>query len=211
MKKKTSKVKAKTTAQQGKIKKQAKAAPRASSQSMTNKYSGDITSLILRDHEPLKKLILILKDSELDISKKHPAYREFKNTLTAHAKAEEESLYIHMKEEDEGKELRVEGYEGDTEHAIADDLINEIDEVTDNDDKWMAKVKVLAELVDHHIKEEEKEFFKKIRKEFGAEERIKIGKEYSRLLNQFSADEDEDESEDDYEKTKPTNSTDVWA
>lgn len=170
---------------------------------------GDITSLILRDHEPLKKLISTLKDSEVAISKKRPAYKEFRQALTVHAKAEEESLYVHMKEEDEGADLRVEGFEGDTEHTIADGLIKEIDGIRSNDDQWMAKVKVLAELVEHHIKEEEKEFFKKIRKEFGTVERIEIGKEYSRLLNQFSADEDEDEAED--EKRKPTETAEVWA
>ncbi len=172
--------------------------------------SDDITSLILKDHAPLKKLILTLKDPKVEIMKKRPAYIEFKRALTAHAKAEEESLYIHMKEEAEGDDLRIEGYEGDTEHAIADTLFKEIDYIGSNDDKWMAKVKVLAELVDHHIKEEEKEFFKRIRKEFDATERIEIGKEYSRLFSQFS-EEDEEEEMDEDKKRKPSESAEIWA
>ena len=174
-----------------------------------NISAGDITSLILRDHTPLKKLILALKDSKIEISKKQPAYEDFKRALTIHAQAEEESLYVHMKEEDEGDDLRVEGYEGDTEHSLALELIKEIDEIRGNDDQWMAKVKVLAELVEHHLKEEETTFIKKIRKEFGAVERIEIGKEYSRLLNQFSADIDAEE--EDEEKTKPIESAEIWA
>lgn len=173
--------------------------------------AGDITTLILRDHMPLKKLILTLKDSKVEISKKRPAYQEFKRALTVHAQAEEESLYVHMKEEDEGDDLRVEGYEGDTEHAIAFSLIKKIDETLNNEDKWMAKVKVLAELVDHHIKEEEKEFMKKIRKELGTVERIEIGKEYTRLFNQFSADEDANDEAENNDKTKPTVTAEVWA
>ncbi len=47
----------------------------------------------------------------------------------------------------------------------------------------MAKVKVVAELVEHHIEEEEGEMFKEIRKEFDKEIRMQIGEDYTRLLN----------------------------
>ena len=146
--------------------------------------SKDITALILRDHEPIKELILILKDSEVSITKKRPAYAEFEKILSHHAKAEEKSLYVHMKKEDN---LRLEGLEGDVEHTLADQLIKEIDQIKNDDDTWMAKVKVLSELVDHHVKEEEKEVLKQVRKEFDVDTRIEIGKEYSQLLSQFQA------------------------
>ena len=140
----------------------------------------EITNLIMRDHEEIKKFILILKNSKMEISKKKPAFAEFEQVLSRHAKAEQESLYDYMKDEDE---LRVEGLEGDTEHALADQLIEEIELASNDDDKWMAKVKVLAELVDHHVKEEEKNLLKKVRKEIDLNTRIKIGKEYSNLFS----------------------------
>lgn len=144
--------------------------------------SKDITALILRDHEPIKKLILILKDSEVGINKKRPAYAEFEKILSNHAKAEEESLYVHMKEEDN---LRMEGLEGDIEHTLADQFMKEIAQIKNDDDSWLAKVKVLSELVDHHIKEEEKDVLAQVRKEFDVDTRIDIGREYSQLLSQF--------------------------
>ena len=144
--------------------------------------SGDIASLILKDHKPIKELILILKDPDVSISEKQTAYAEFEPTLSCHARAEEESLYVYLKQEDD---LRIEGLEGDTEHAIADQLMNEINESEGDDDTWMAKVKVLAEIVDHHVKEEEKDVLKEVRKDFSSEERKEIGKVYSRLLNQY--------------------------
>lgn len=142
----------------------------------------DISALILRDHKPIKELILILKDPEASFATKQPAFEEFELLLSCHAKAEEESLYVHLKEDDD---LRAEGLEGDTEHAIADQLMLEVNQSEGDEDIWMAKVKVLAEVVDHHIKEEEKEVLKKARKEFGAEEREAIGAEYSELLNKY--------------------------
>ena len=199
-----------------KAKPKSKTSSKASGQSNANgkaiNRSNDIISLIMIDHEPLKKLIMTLKDSKVEITKKRPAYREFKRALTVHARAEEESLYVHMKEEDEGEDLRVESFEGDAEHAIADNLIKEIDYIGTNDDKWMAKVKVLAELVEHHIKEEEKEFFKRIRKEFTTDERAEIGKEYINLFSRFSEDADDEDFDDDDEdkKRKPSETAEIW-
>ena len=148
--------------------------------------SEEITALIRRDHEPIKKLILILKDSEVGIAKKRPAYTEFEHLLSQHAKAEEKSLYVHMKSEDD---LKIEGLEGDTEHNIADTLMKEIDGISNDENLWSAKVKVLAELVDHHVKEEENEVLKQVIKEFDVNTRIEIGKEYSELLSHFRAEQ----------------------
>lgn len=144
--------------------------------------SNEITALILKDHKPIKELLLILKDPEISIAKKRPAFEEFEKVLTNHAKAEEESLYVHLKQTNE---LCVEGIEGDTEHEIAERLMSEVNESRDDENTWMAKVKVLAEVVDHHVKEEEKEILKDVRKEFDLEKRNEIGELYSRLMREY--------------------------
>jgi hemerythrin superfamily protein len=145
----------------------------------------DVVSLILEDHKPLKKLILILKDLEASMKEKRPAFKEFSSALTLHSKAEEESLYVFMKNI---KDMRIEALEGDKEHSIADELIKEIEEISSGDDNelWESKVKVLAELVDHHIKEEESDILKQVKKTFDAHERAQIGEVYKQLLVEFS-------------------------
>lgn len=153
-----------------------------SSKQKNETQSQDVVELILEDHKPLKELISILKNSDVSFTKKQPAFDEFEKILTCHAKSEEESLYVHLKEE---KDLRIDGLEGDTEHSLADLLVHEIKQCSE-DDTWMAKVKVLAELVDHHIKEEESEMLKKVRKEFSKEKRAEIGKIYSRLFERYT-------------------------
>jgi len=50
------------------------------------------------------------------------------------------------------------------EHASAKDLIAQIISMEPTDDLYDAKVKVLGELIDHHVKEEEEEMFPKARK-----------------------------------------------
>ena len=145
--------------------------------------SNDIIQIILADHKPLKQLIKTLKDDESEFSEKKPVFQEFAPLLLSHAEPEEQSLYTHMKEE-EKKELRAEGFEGQTEHAIAAQLIDDINQTSD-EDEWMAKVKVLAEMVEHHIEEEEEEMFPDLKKELDSEERIAIGEEYIRLRDEY--------------------------
>lgn len=141
----------------------------------------DIIELILQDHLPLKDLIETLKDSDLDRKDKAEALEEFAYLLTCHAKSEEQVLYVAMKNFDE---LKVESFEGDTEHAIADQLVQEINATAD-DNEWLAKVKVLAESVEHHIQEEEEEMLAKVEQIIPTELRTSLGAEYARLMDEF--------------------------
>lgn len=141
---------------------------------MTKQDSTDIIDLILRDHTPIKDLIEILKDPDSDKDQKQGAYEEFSELLIAHAKAEEQSLYVQMKE---FEDLRMESFEGDAEHTIADRLVQEISNISD-ENQWNAKVKVLAELVEHHIREEEDEMLHDVRKQMNLSLRQSIGSRY---------------------------------
>lgn len=142
----------------------------------------DIIKLILEDHVPLKKLIKVLKDPHIKVTEKRPSFEKFAVQLLAHAKPEEDSLYCWMQE---GKaELRMEGFEGLTEHAIAEHLIEEI-RVTTDKNEWLGKVKVLGEIVEHHIQEEETIMFKMVKKEFNLEMRAEIGDEYLKQREEY--------------------------
>ena len=50
------------------------------------------------------------------------------------------------------------------EHAAAKDLIAEIEGMQPSDDLYDAKVTVLQEQIEHHVEEEEKELFPKLKK-----------------------------------------------
>ena len=113
----------------------------------------DIVNLILEDHKPLKELIKVMKDSETTPEERFATFKEFAPTLVAHAKPEEEVLYKQMKK---NPELLEETYEGEVEHQIADQLVEEIKR-TEDVELRSARIKVLAELVEHHIEEEEEE------------------------------------------------------
>jgi hemerythrin-like domain-containing protein len=168
---------------QSKTKSKVNARASSRSSSASKMASEDIIQLILQDHKPLKQLISVLKDSDVEFAQKEPAFKKFAPLLVCHAKPEEESLYMFMKGQDD---LRSEGLEGDTEHMLADQLVEEIKR-TEDEDTWMAKAKVLAELVEHHIEEEESDLLPDFKKQSEAKERIEIGQMYKQLRSQYQA------------------------
>lgn len=77
--------------------------------------------------------------------------------LTRHATAEEELFYPALRAASKAAEDLVD--EATVEHATAKDLIAQIGEMDPHDELFDAKVTVLGEYIDHHVKEEEGELF----------------------------------------------------
>jgi hemerythrin-like domain-containing protein len=78
--------------------------------------------------------------------------------LVPHIKAEEKVFYKQMKQAaDEDQAPRVlEGYE---EHRLTRKALKRLKKADVDDPKWEARCKVLKELIEHHIEEEESELF----------------------------------------------------
>lgn len=139
--------------------------------------SPDAIKLLTADHHEVKALFKsydkLVKSGARDDEKLELAH-QICVQLTAHATAEEELFYPAARDVlDEGNTLVD---EADVEHACAKELIAQIQDASPaDDDHFDAKVKVLGELVNHHVKEEEDELFPKLRKsdldlvELGAE------------------------------------------
>nr|WP_229502085.1 hemerythrin domain-containing protein [Telluria cellulosilytica]MDN4042837.1 hemerythrin domain-containing protein [Massilia sp. YIM B02787] len=83
--------------------------------------------------------------------------------LIAHTTIEEEIFYpaVRAANVEEGEDMVDEAI---VEHAAAKDLIKQLQEMQPDDDLYDAKVKVLSEQIEHHVKEEEKEMFPKAKK-----------------------------------------------
>lgn len=138
----------------------------------------DIVSFIKKDHMPLKEGIRILKSDSVTDSQKKKALKSFLRDLELHAKAEERSLYDNAQTEGDVRSYMLEGYE---EHEIADTLALELkalDFEKNWSDKMAAKAKVLAELVEHHVQEEEEEMLPDVQECFSKDELVQLGQLY---------------------------------
>jgi iron-sulfur cluster repair protein YtfE (RIC family) len=82
--------------------------------------------------------------------------------LKLHTQIEEEIFYPAVREASDELEDKVD--EAVVEHASAKDLIAQLDEMDPDEELYDAKVKVLSEQIEHHVEEEEKDMFPKVKK-----------------------------------------------
>lgn len=138
----------------------------ASTASRGSEPAADAIKLLTEDHKEVKALFkayekLVHSDAEDD--DKMQMAQDICTLLTVHATAEEELFYPAAREVLGDKVDLID--EADIEHACAKDLIAQIQSASPaDDDHFDAKVKVLGEYIDHHVREEEGELFPKVRK-----------------------------------------------
>ena len=119
----------------------------------------DAIALLKADHREVKTMFEQYDKSEEDVQKAELA-RKICAALTVHAQIEEEIFYPAAYEAIEDDDLLD---EAEVEHASAKDLIAQIEAGSPGDPLFDAKVKVLGEYIDHHVKEEEGELFPECR------------------------------------------------
>lgn len=140
--------------------------------------SDPATRLLMQDHRTVEKLFAQYEKAKEDDAKKQAIFEQIHMELAVHMRIEEEIFYPtsrpHVEEEDTVNEAVV-------EHASAKDLMAQLQKMKPADPYYDAKVKVLQEMIKHHVEEEEKEFFPELRKSDmdlkGVAEQLKSRKE----------------------------------
>lgn len=129
-----------------------------------NKFN--IVDVLLMDHRYLKDCIKYLKDDDEDKRVKLKHAKTFLDALHKHSEAEKKAVYAPCLKV---KDLKMNILEGQVEHGITDAkvkmLIPKLTGLRTLSDEIEVELKVLAELVEHHIKEEEEEMFPKMKKD----------------------------------------------
>ncbi|MYM25177.1 hemerythrin domain-containing protein [Duganella sp. FT135W] len=122
----------------------------------------DAITLLVEDHEHVKAMFEQYEKlgDRAHVSKQKLAL-QICEALTKHTMIEEEIFYPAVREATKDEDLMDEAV---VEHASAKDLIAQIQSMEPTDDLYDAKVKVLSEMIEHHVGEEEGEMFPKARK-----------------------------------------------
>jgi hemerythrin-like domain-containing protein len=128
------------------------------------------------DHDEAKSLLKTILASK-DGKKRAELFEQMKTKLTAHSRAEEKVFYRPLEKTEEGK---TEALEGAVEHEVVDRLLADLAGSRQPEaEKWTARCAVLQELLEHHIEEEERDFFKIARKLFDRAVLEKMGKAFA--------------------------------
>ena len=124
--------------------------------------------LLQADHERVKSILTQLSEStERGIKKRTELLAKLEMEIAIHTRLEEEILYPAFKKAG-GKEQDVMYYEAKEEHRTVDSLVLPDLKVTDpSTPEFAGRVKVVKELLEHHIEEEETEMFPQAKKLLG--------------------------------------------
>jgi iron-sulfur cluster repair protein YtfE (RIC family) len=119
--------------------------------------SPDATAMLKADHQLVSKLFDEYENARSATSKTQTVAR-ICSELSVHAQLEEEIFYPAVKQALNDTELVP---EATVEHATLKDLISQVEGVEPVGEMFNAKIKVLREYVEHHVKEEQDEMFPK--------------------------------------------------
>jgi hypothetical protein len=125
----------------------------------------DACDLLDADHKAVKKMFkeyeeLMESKARAAKQKRLELAMQICKELTVHAQIEEEIFYPAVRAAIKETDLLA---EAEVEHQTAKDLIAQIESATEVDEQFDAKVIVLGEYIDHHVKEERNEMFPKAR------------------------------------------------
>jgi hemerythrin-like domain-containing protein len=129
----------------------------------TKKKSTDAIALLKADHSKVKamfKQFEKMHDAQSDEEAQQLA-QQICDELKIHTALEEEIFYPEIRQAIDDNDLM---NEAEVEHASAKELIGQIESSDGAEESFAAKVMVLGEYINHHIKEEQEEMFPKARK-----------------------------------------------
>lgn len=117
----------------------------------------DILRIIENDHEKVLDILSEIKESTAGTANARQQHiKKLKAELLPHMNAEEELFYPFLLEVGEDKDSVFEAIET---HKVIKNLFKDIEGTNPDDERWLGKCKVLSDILDHHIEEEQDVLF----------------------------------------------------
>ncbi len=139
--------------------------------------AGGILQDLHNDHGEVDTLLGEIMDSE-DGAERARLFSEMTNQLLPHLEAEQEILYARLETGKEA-ESRKFGHEGTSEHRMIEQQVDKMIGMGDTmSESWTAELKVLQDLIEHHVGEEESTGFSCARDEFDKEQLEAMSREF---------------------------------
>ena len=105
------------------------------------------------------------------------AFEAFRVEVSAHAAAEEQSLYAAMLGDAETQD---DARHSVAEHKEVDDLLGELQGLDPHDSEWLPRFEKLRHRYEHHIEEEEDEMFPAAEEHFSGGKAEELGAKFDR-------------------------------
>ena len=154
----------------------------------------DATELLTQQHREAEELFSQFEQTS-DTSEQSRIAETAIRQLRHHTAIEEEVLYPAMREQ--GGKLKEQVLEDVEEHHMVEVMLDELEGMDASDERFAAKFKVMTELVQHHVQEEEQDQFPLLSEEFGSQKLNELGdrmrERYEELESGGASGDDVDE------------------
>lgn len=134
----------------------------------------DIFTRLKEDHDRHREMLERVGDTSGDSKERREAFKALRIDVSAHANAEEQSLYAEMLAR---PDLQDKGRHSVAEHKEVDEYFDELVDMDFSSTGWLTRFKTLRHRLEHHMEEEENEIFAAAKKDLSqerAEELTKI-------------------------------------
>jgi hemerythrin superfamily protein len=133
----------------------------------------DILHTLKKEHNEVKSLLSDLEDADTPAARR-TLVQQIKAALVPHTLAEEKVVYdavLALRD----KDAQIDGHEGYLEHEWASKTLERLDSISNaTSPEHKATAKVLKELVEHHISEEERNIWRDVKKSFSDDDRMRM-------------------------------------
>jgi hemerythrin superfamily protein len=133
-------------------------------------------TMLKSDHATVKRLLRELEETgDRATKQRERLVGDIERELKIHSQLEEELFYPTFKKMAEDSEAEDLFYEATEEHHVVDMVLPELKASSPKSPEFAAKSKVLKELVEHHVREEEGEMFIQARRLMTDEQLRELG------------------------------------
>ncbi|MDX3910054.1 MAG: hemerythrin domain-containing protein [Sphingobium sp.] len=136
----------------------------------------DIFDALKQDHDQHRLLLDKLEDAKGQNDRRAKLFDQFKIEVTAHAAAEEETLYATMLSR---PDLREDAQHSVSEHKEIEDYLEEISELEVGSGQWEEIFATMKKRYLHHIEEEEEEMFPDAAEELSSSEEAALAERFA--------------------------------
>lgn len=137
----------------------------------------DIYSYLKKDHRQVSDLMDKLLAAR-SVSRRKTLFNQICTELSLHAETEEATFYRALERKSTVKEKMKHAHE---EHDEIREYIDKLSVITMESEKWIETFGEFKHAVEHHVKEEEEDIFKKARAVLSHPEAVQLAKDMDTL------------------------------
>ena len=136
---------------------------------------------IRKDHDNQRELLAKLVETSGDTKVRYSLFKKLKEQLEIHADAEERHFYKPLLDNDM---MQQKARHGIAEHHEIDELVEALEDTEQDSSAWLKIAKKLKDKVEHHLEDEEKEFFQLSGRVFTDDEKESYAKKYRKHMSE---------------------------